>query len=379
MNQVVFWQNGPSHSQQPAINGLAGLVPGRVTCVWEADISAMRRTLGWRSPDYSAVRQLTLSSPSWRADAKRLIDETAGAVHVFSGVRAYRKLAFALAQVRHQRDTKIAIMAEAGISLGIRGPFRPLFAALQIAPWLDRVVAFLVMGSLGVDFYRKARVPASLLFPFMYQAPDYVRPKEREPTPQVRFFYLGQFHKRKGVDIAIRALGACRDLPGWRFTLCGAGPERESLESLAKDVGIADRCTWHPAHPHDEAMGLLAENDVALVPSRFDGWGVVTNEAIAAGLGAIVSDRCGSRDLIHASGAGIVVKGGSVEDLCGGLRRCILDTGAVAKFRAQARSYAPATRGPQVAQYLFDVLHFVTGQSAQRPCAPWLGSSAHAG
>jgi glycosyltransferase involved in cell wall biosynthesis len=58
----------------------------------------------------------------------------------------------------------------------------------------------------------------------------------------------------------------------------------------------------------DEVYKHYAAADVLILPSSREPWGLVVNEAMAAGLPVIVSDRVGSAtDLVEGRGTGIVI------------------------------------------------------------------------
>jgi glycosyltransferase involved in cell wall biosynthesis len=61
---------------------------------------------------------------------------------------------------------------------------------------------------------------------------------------------------------------------------------------------------------------IFAAADVFVLPSRHDGWGVVVNEALGAGLPIIASDRTGAaHDLVQHGVNGFVTGAGDVEAL----------------------------------------------------------------
>src|SRR5437870_11248743 len=56
--------------------------------------------------------------------------------------------------------------------------------------------------------------------------------------------------------------------------------------------------------------------DLLVLPSRYDGWGAVINEALMSGIPAICSDNCGAADLVRSSvQLGAVFRAGSAIDL----------------------------------------------------------------
>ena len=90
---------------------------------------------------------------------------------------------------------------------------------------------------------------------------------------------------------------------------------------------------------HDPGTGLLddfAQADVFVLPSRYDGWGVVVNQALAAGLPIITSDEVGAGfDLVEPGSNGFRVRAGEVDDLHRAQRDLGLDRDLLALVAAQ--------------------------------------------
>jgi glycosyltransferase involved in cell wall biosynthesis len=92
---------------------------------------------------------------------------------------------------------------------------------------------------------------------------------------------------------AIRALGILVEtLPAASLTLAGAGPERAALESLAREVGIADRVTFAGRLDRTQMAELYRRADVVLNPSLVDNMPNSVLEALASGV-PVVSTRVG--------------------------------------------------------------------------------------
>ena len=56
--------------------------------------------------------------------------------------------------------------------------------------------------------------------------------------------------------------------------------------------------------PFGNAQEIISTYDFLVLPSKFDGWGVVVNESILAGVPVICSDNVGAGTLIEKFGAG---------------------------------------------------------------------------
>lgn len=151
---------------------------------------------------------------------------------------------------------------------------------------------------------------------------------ERTPAPaeRVRLLYMGKFNERKGFDLVLGALERLLDDATMRerFTLdlIGDGPLREGLERLV--AAHPEQVRYHGFVEIDEVPAFLAPADVLVAPSRFDGWGMMVTEAMAAGVPVISTVSASSaRDTIEHDVNGWLVEPGSQAALEATLRRAI--------------------------------------------------------
>lgn len=115
---------------------------------------------------------------------------------------------------------------------------------------------------------------------------------------------VGALIKRKGQALLIQALS---ELPGVVLLLAGAGPERDSLERLAKAMGVADRVRFLDSVPHEAIPALLAMADVMALPSASEGLANAWVEALACGTPLVISDAGGAREVIDRPETGRIV------------------------------------------------------------------------
>jgi|tagenome__1003787_1003787.scaffolds.fasta_scaffold20900679_2 glycosyltransferase involved in cell wall biosynthesis len=113
---------------------------------------------------------------------------------------------------------------------------------------------------------------------------------------------IGRLHRQKGFDLLVRAMVR---LPGAHLLLVGDGPEREPLQALADELGVAERMTitgWS-----DRSTDWLSAMDAVALPSRFEGLPLVLLEAMACGR-AVVGTNVGSiGDALLDERTGLVV------------------------------------------------------------------------
>ncbi len=113
------------------------------------------------------------------------------------------------------------------------------------------------------------------------------------------YICVGRFDYQKGQDRWIRRMknGKWRMENGEGRTLfIGDGPTREACETLAKKLGVSDRCVFAGAIP--EAERYLKCASVVVSPSRWEGMPYLLMKARALGCRILATDCPGNRDVL---------------------------------------------------------------------------------
>lgn len=117
-------------------------------------------------------------------------------------------------------------------------------------------------------------------------ADDRPLPDIRAPRWPPRLLCASRLVPQKHVALALRGFAAL-DCPGARLTIAGDGPERAELERLATSLGIAADVRF--AGDRADIAPLLAEADLLLSTSRYEGYPAVLVEALAAGIPVVTT------------------------------------------------------------------------------------------
>lgn len=139
--------------------------------------------------------------------------------------------------------------------------------------------------------------------------------------------------EQKGHPVLLRAAA---ELPGAEFVLAGEGPDRAALETLASQLGVAERV--HFLGRRDDVAELLAAADVFALPSLYEGSSLALMEAMAARRAIVSSAIGGTDELIDDGRDGLLVPPGDVSALADALRRLIGDAGLRDALAAAARA-----------------------------------------
>lgn len=117
---------------------------------------------------------------------------------------------------------------------------------------------------------------------------------------------------------------------------------------------------------------VLFSSDCLILPSRFDGWGAVVNEALMRGCRVIVSDTCGASDLIRGKLAlGRVFNSCDWAALTNAIRMEISKGPVSLEERSSIIAYSECITPDTVARYLFQIVNCYFGDVAHEPQAPW--------
>lgn len=120
--------------------------------------------------------------------------------------------------------------------------------------------------------------------------------------------FIGRVRREKGLDVLIRALPAAVVVfPELRLLVVGDGPEAGDLRELARREGVLDRIVWRGMCDTNETRRLLTVMNIAVVPSRFEGFGLAAAEAQAAGVPVVATDVDGLREVIAGGQTGLLV------------------------------------------------------------------------
>jgi teichuronic acid biosynthesis glycosyltransferase TuaC len=129
---------------------------------------------------------------------------------------------------------------------------------------------------------------------------DVPEPVARSSTPSIAT--VAHLVERKRHEDVLRALG---ELPGVRYLIVGDGPQREPLEALAAQLGVADRVEFAGALAPDAALLRARRAWCFAMPSVAEAFGVAYIEAMAAGIPAIGCAGEPGPGEIAAAGGGI--------------------------------------------------------------------------
>ena len=155
---------------------------------------------------------------------------------------------------------------------------------------------------------------------------------------------LGRLHEQKGFDILVRAAALLRDDGvAFRLRIGGEGEDRPLLEGLIREFGLADRVElagWiSPPGP------FLADLDLFVMPSRYEPFGLVVIEAMAAGVPILASALEGPQEILDGGRLGRLFHSEDPEALAQAMKAALAEPAALRALAHDAQAQAVRAYG----------------------------------
>jgi glycosyltransferase involved in cell wall biosynthesis len=187
-----------------------------------------------------------------------------------------------------------------------------------LAAPISRASAIVGIGRAAEDDYRR-RFPNLPHFCIPYHchlSRFFAIHRRRGAGAPLTFLFCGQMIWRKGVDLLLsgfdRLIAKGIDA---QLLLVGREADLPKFLKIVSPVALS-RIRYEGFQAPERLHEYFARSDVFVLPSRHDGWGVVINQALAAGLPIITSDAVGAGlDLVESGINGLRVTSGDVEAL----------------------------------------------------------------
>ena len=161
--------------------------------------------------------------------------------------------------------------------------------------------------------------------------------------------FAGKLERRKRPSDVLEAAALLAD--GTEVLFAGDGAERAALEADARRLGV--HATFAGFLTQTELPRAYRAGDCLVLPSTTETWGLVVNEALAAGTPVVVSEKCGCADDLvrQPAGGGVRFQPGDIAGLAAAVRTLRArvasgeDIDATCRWTVSKSTFALATEG----------------------------------
>lgn len=231
--------------------------------------------------------------------------------------------------------------------------WRRLLRNLYLHWFYSHVDAFCYVGETGLRHLQARRIPPERTFfspycvdttLFLDQTERYDRLQERRrlciPDDVFVFLFSGKLIPRKAPLLLLEALGRMKSRDRLVLIVLGDGVLRDEFLAKGRSL-LGDKLLFQGFVNQSDLGGYYAAADAFVLPSRYETWGLVVNEAMHFGLPVVVSDHVGSHaDLVMPGETGFVFPVDDADGLARALERLSSDPEGAHRMGRQARERA---------------------------------------
>lgn len=381
---IVTWQPVLTDHMAWTLEALAAQADARLTHVVAVREDVIRRKQGWARTSREVV---VLPGRGWLGFVRQRLASERDALHIFGSPFTEARVMFAFFLALWSGRT-VCLVSEpyspsaVGYLDDARGAMARFRAVLR--PWLYRAYGLLMRRHLRVVFaisplavrqFAAIGVQPQRIVPFGYFVPSAVARTEVAPEIEsaapvgLALVFVGSLIERKGllplID-AVKALSA-RNVRV-RLDVFGSGdPGRYPFDGTI--------VRYRGTVPFGQAQAVIAGYDALVLPSLHDGWGVVVNEALQAGVPVVCSNAVGAGAMLRKWRCGRVYEQLGEDSLEAALEALALDRRGLAEMRENARLIQPVLRPDFAAAFMWNAL-LEAAAPGKRPGCPWYDRDA---
>jgi glycosyltransferase involved in cell wall biosynthesis len=326
-----------------------------------------RRAQGWTDTRVTGVERQLIPKQGFLRHGLRLLLANRDQIHIFgSAFENPRMMLLLLAATRLRLECYIISEPYSPVPFGYFGDRRAGREQLKtwLRPWLYRgymlalrsgLSGIFTISRLAAQQYAAAGMPVNRLFPFGYFVPS-------EPlllseaansvvlSRRLRLVFVGSLIARKGLSTLIGAV---------RLSIASGADLQLDVYGPGDPTGFdfdGEKVRYRGRIPFGETQQRLPGYDLLVLPSNYDGWGVVVNEALCAGVPVLCSDQVGARVLVETFGAGLVFARGDEKALADLLMRLATRPETLHAMKSVCAAAAQAIQPVRAAAYMLAVL-----------------------
>jgi glycosyltransferase involved in cell wall biosynthesis len=166
------------------------------------------------------------------------------------------------------------------------------------------------------------------VLPMPLDVAHFERGRSEEKVRPSRILYAGNLVASKGVDVLIEAVARLRERGiECELRILGEGPERERLEALARQLGIAGAVAFSSFVPQSAMPAEYGRSTVTVLPTRgnAEGLGLTLVEALLAGSAVVGTPAGGIPEVVIDGETGLIARDGDAAHLAQQIGRLISD------------------------------------------------------
>lgn len=367
--------NIPSYYQNDLFNELCKRFD-KFEVIYAHEQNLARKNQGWNFDLMQNYDTKTIGKSLNISQLIRYVHQNRKSIHIVNGIWAEKYFFFVLILV-NLFGIDFLIYSEAPVPNKRRSIFKKIALNYVIKPicklLVYRAKGFFAVSVFAENYFKSFGVKPERIYSFGYfqnvKKPDFVKIE----LAVNQLIFVGQLIERKGIFTLLEALKSLAETTqNFQLNMIGTGILETQIKQYIQTNNLEDFITIQGVVNSENVAQYIQKANLLVLPSVFDGWGIVVNEALQCHIPVLVSDQCGAKELVQHERNGLIFEAQNVQSLREQLLKFLqfsLEDKATMKSKTVETS--KKIEISRVVDYMLDCLNHANNIALQKPIAPW--------
>ena len=368
--------NIPSFYQNDLFNELCQRFD-KFEVIYAHEQDLTRKEQGW---DFDFIQHYDSKIISKNLNIRQLINyvfQNRTSTHIVNGIWAEKSFFFVILLLNLFR-ADFFIYSEAPVPTKKRSIFKKMMLNFLVKPisklLIQRAKGFFAVSIFAENYFKSLGIKPAKIYRFGYfrkvEKNDFIK----TDSTINQLIFVGQLIERKGIFTLLEAIKNVSEVnANFHLTIIGMGVLQTSIKEFIITQQLGNFIILQGVVKSENVAQNIRIADLLILPSIFDGWGMVVNEALQNQVPVLISDQCGAKELVEHGKNGLIFEAQNVESLTNQLLKFLqfsAEEKAVVKSHVVQKS--KQVEIPQVVNYLMDCIGHIHHPNSPKPSAPWL-------
>jgi glycosyltransferase involved in cell wall biosynthesis len=299
------------------------------------------------------------------------------ATHIVNGIWAEKSFLFVILLLNIFR-ANFLIYSEAPVPTKKRSFIKKIILIFLIKPFakllIIRAKGVLAVSNFAVNFFESLGVKDTQIYRFGYFRNSKESLKNHLINGTIQLIFVGQLIERKGVMVLLEAIKIIsKSNQSFHLTIIGTGDLEHFLKEFINKNQLQNSVILLGVINSENIINYIEKADLLILPSVFDGWGMVINEALQCHVPVLASDQCGAKELVEHNKSGLIFQHNNVESLTENIEKFLnLSLEERRGMKHFAGEMGKKISIPVISDYLSLCIQNALNSNFSKPIAPWL-------
>ena len=375
-SKLHIWMNIPSFHQNDLFNELAKNYD-EFEAIFAHKNDQDRINQGWNSEQTQHYKSKTIGKDLRLWQLIFYVFKNRENTHVVNGIWAEKSLFFVILLLNIFR-INFLIYSEAPIPGKYRSFSKKMFLQFIIKPLAKLLIikakGFLAVSIFAVKYFESSGVKIDKIYRFGYFRNVRTISQKQLIKETTQLIFVGQLIERKGIMTLLEAIKPIAKINKYfHLTIIGTGELEPLLKDFIHENQLENTVSLLGVINSKNITNYIENADLLILPSIFDGWGMVINEALQVHVPVLVSDRCGAKELVKHDQNGFIFQHNNVESLIESLQKFLnLPSERKMEMKRFAGKMGEKISIPSVSNYLKLCIEHCLKPQNINPTTPWL-------